>query len=63
MMYIASVTAYLLGQLADIWLFGIIKSFTGGKMLWLRAQGSTIISQVLDSFVVSYVAYRGGIST
>lgn len=59
-MYIASITAYLLGSLADIWLFGVIKRLTKGKMLWLRATGSTIVSQLLDSFVVSYVAYRGG---
>ena len=59
-MYLASLTAYLIGSLADIWLFGVIKRLTKGKYLWLRATGSTIISQLLDSFVVSYVAYRGG---
>ena len=45
-MYVASVTAYLLGSLSDIWLFGIIKKATKGKFLWLRATGSTVISQV-----------------
>jgi len=59
-MYIASITAYLLGSLADIWLFGVIKKLTRGQYLWLRATGSTLISQFLDSFVVSYIAYRGG---
>lgn len=59
-MYLASIVAYLAGSLADIWLFGVIKRLTKGRMLWLRATGSTIISQLLDSFVVSYVAYRGG---
>ena len=59
-MYLASLTAYLIGSLADIWLFGVIKRFTKGKYLWLRATGSTLISQLLDSFVVSYIAYRGG---
>lgn len=52
--------AYLLGQLSDIWLFGIIKRLTKGKFLWLRATGSTIISQMLDSFVVSYIAFSFG---
>ena len=60
LMYIASVTAYLIGSLSDIWLFGIIKKATKGKFLWLRATGSTVISQVLDSFVVSYIAFSLG---
>lgn len=60
LMYIASVTAYLIGSLSDIWLFGIIKKATKGKLLWLRATGSTVISQILDSFVVSYVAFSLG---
>ena len=60
LMYVASVTAYLLGSLSDIWLFGIIKKATQGKLLWLRATGSTVISQILDSFVVSYVAFSFG---
>lgn len=44
----------------DIWLFGIIKRLTKGRWLWLRASGSTIISQLLDSFVVSYIAFSFG---
>ena len=59
-MYIASIIAYLLGSLSDIWLFGVIKRATHGKLLWLRATGSTVISQVLDSFVVSYIAFSLG---
>lgn len=60
LMYIASVTAYFIGSLSDIWLFGVIKKATKGKLLWLRATGSTIISQILDSFVVSYIAFSLG---
>lgn len=60
LMYIASITAYLIGQLCDIWLFGVIKKLTKGKLLWLRATGSTLISQMLDSFVVSYIAFSLG---
>jgi uncharacterized integral membrane protein (TIGR00697 family) len=59
-MYIASVTAYLIGQLADIWVFRVIKRVTRGRLLWLRATGSTVISQTLDSFVVSYLAFSLG---
>lgn len=60
LMYVASICAYFVGSLSDIWLFGIIKKATGGKLLWLRAVGSTVISQVLDSFVVSYLAFSVG---
>jgi uncharacterized integral membrane protein (TIGR00697 family) len=56
-MYIASITAYLIGQLADIWVFHILKKLTRGKLLWLRATGSTVISQTLDSFVVTFLAF------
>lgn len=59
-MYIASICAYFVGSLSDIWLFGVIKKATGGKLLWLRAAGSTVVSQVLDSFVVSYLAFSLG---
>lgn len=43
-----------------MWLFGLIKKLTNGKLLWLRATGSTVISQMLDSFVVSYIAFSFG---
>lgn len=59
-MYIASVSAYLVGQLADIAVFGFIKRLTGQRFVWLRATGSTVISQFLDSFVVSYLAFSLG---
>lgn len=59
-MYIASVTAYLVGQLCDIWVFHLLKKLTAGRLLWLRATGSTVISQTLDSFVVSYLAFGLG---
>ncbi len=56
-MYLASMTAFLLGSLADITLFGWIKRLTGSKYVWLRATGSTVVSQMLDSFVVTYLAF------
>lgn len=59
-MYIASLCAYLVGQLSDIALFGMIKRLTSGKLIWLRATGSTVVSQMLDSFVVSYLAFGLG---
>lgn len=60
LMYVASVSAYFVGSLADIYLFQVIKRATNGKLLWLRATGSTVISQLLDSFVVSYIAFSLG---
>jgi uncharacterized integral membrane protein (TIGR00697 family) len=60
LMYVASCVAYLIGQLTDIWLFGVIKKLTKGQLLWLRATGSTVLSQMIDSFLVSYIAFSLG---
>lgn len=56
---IASLAAFLLGQVCDIWLFGRIKRLTGGRFVWLRATGSTVVSQALDSFVVTLILFWG----
>ncbi len=52
-----SVLAFLIGQLVDVLVFQRIRSITGQKMIWLRATASTAVSQLLDSFVVLYVAF------
>ncbi|MGJ4747283.1 queuosine precursor transporter [Leptospira sp. SA-E8] len=54
-----SIVAYLIGQLVDIQVFHLIRKKTKNKLLWLRATGSTIFSQLLDSYVVIFVAYWG----
>lgn len=54
LMYLASLAAFLLGSLLDIFLFGIFKRLTGGRMVWLRATGSTVVSQLFDSFLVTF---------
>ncbi len=59
-MYVASLCAFLVGQFCDIAIFGFIKRTTGGNMIWLRATGSTLFSQALDSFVVSWIAFGIG---
>jgi uncharacterized integral membrane protein (TIGR00697 family) len=59
-MYIASLCAYLIGQLSDIAVFGLLKRISHGKLLWLRATGSTLISQFIDSFIVTYLAFHLG---
>lgn len=54
---VGSVTAFLVGQIADVLIFHRIKKITGEKALWLRATGSTLISQFIDSFVVIFIAF------
>jgi queuosine precursor transporter len=52
-----SLTAFLIGQLIDVVVFHRIRRATGGRWIWLRATGSTAVSQLIDSFVVLYVAF------
>jgi uncharacterized integral membrane protein (TIGR00697 family) len=52
-----SVTAFLIGQLIDVTLFHRIRRATGERWVWLRATGSTAVSQLVDSFVVLYIAF------
>ena len=59
-MYVASVTAYLVGNFCDIAVFGVFKRLTGGRFIWLRATGSTVVSQMIDSFIVTYLAFGLG---
>lgn len=54
---IASMIAFLIGQLVDVYVFHRIKRRTGDKHVWLRATGSTLISQLIDSFVVLVIAF------
>ncbi|MCX8490481.1 MAG: queuosine precursor transporter [Cyclobacteriaceae bacterium] len=56
---IASLAAFLIGQLVDVFVFQKLRKLTGSKMLWLRATGSTLVSQFIDSFVVLYLAFVG----
>jgi uncharacterized integral membrane protein (TIGR00697 family) len=60
---IGSLTAFILGQLVDVFVFQKLKRVTGNKMLWLRATGSTLISQLIDSFVVLFIAFYGTFET
>jgi len=52
-----SVIAFLLGQLIDVSVFHRIRQRTGERHVWLRATGSTAVSQLVDSFVVLYIAF------
>ncbi|HVY80779.1 MAG TPA: queuosine precursor transporter [Steroidobacteraceae bacterium] len=52
-----SIVAFLLGQLVDVVIFHRIRRVTGERYVWLRATASTAVSQVIDSFVVLYIAF------
>jgi uncharacterized integral membrane protein (TIGR00697 family) len=54
---VGSIIAFLLGQLIDVVIFHRIRRVTGEKWIWLRATGSTVVSQLIDSFVVLYIAF------
>ncbi|HAA13187.1 MAG TPA: hypothetical protein DCE41_16450 [Cytophagales bacterium] len=57
---VGSIIAFLIGQLLDAFVFQKIRKVTKGKRLWLRATGSTLISQFVDSFVVLWIAFYIG---
>ena len=54
---VGSVTAFLVSQLIDVTVFHYVKNRTGNKMIWLRSTGSTVISQLFDSFIVLGIAF------
>ena len=53
----ASLAAYLLSQLHDVWAFHWLKKATQGRHLWLRNNASTLISQLIDSMVFCFLAF------
>ncbi|SFD81906.1 hypothetical protein SAMN05518672_103346 [Chitinophaga sp. CF118] len=57
---IGSITAFLVSQIVDVTIFHRIKKVTGEKYVWLRATGSTIVSQLVDSFIVLFIAFKIG---
>lgn len=57
---IGSLTAFLIGQLVDVTVFHLVKAKTGSSKIWLRATGSTLVSQFIDSFVVLFIAFYIG---
>lgn len=54
---VGSITAFMVSQLIDVTIFHFVKNKTGGKMIWLRSTGSTVISQLFDSFIVLGIAF------
>jgi queuosine precursor transporter len=56
---IGSLVAFVVGQLVDVFVFQRLRKITGARMLWLRSTGSTLVSQLVDSFVVLFIAFYG----
>ena len=54
---VGSITAFLVSQVVDVFVFWFFKERTGERFLWLRATGSTIISQLIDSFIVLGIGF------
>jgi queuosine precursor transporter len=56
---LGSIVAFLVSQVVDVTVFHRIKKATGDKRLWLRATGSTLVSQLVDSYIVLFIAFSG----
>jgi len=54
---VASMVAYLAAQMCDVYLFHFWKRLTGGRHLWLRNNGSTLVSQFVDTFAVITITH------
>jgi uncharacterized integral membrane protein (TIGR00697 family) len=56
---VGSLVAFMVSQLVDVYVFHRIKKITGEKKVWLRATGSTLVSQLVDSYIVLFIAFSG----
>lgn len=54
---VGSIIAFMVSQLIDVTVFWFFKNKTGNQKIWLRTTGSTIISQLFDSFIVLGIAF------
>jgi uncharacterized integral membrane protein (TIGR00697 family) len=52
-----SVVAFALSQLVDVGVFWLVRDRTGDRFLWMRATGSTVVSQLIDSIVIIGIAF------
>ena len=57
---LGSIVAFMVSQIVDVTIFHKIKKITGEKKVWLRATGSTLVSQLIDSFIVLIIAFKIG---
>ncbi|MFT2007923.1 queuosine precursor transporter [Pontibacter sp. 13R65] len=54
---LGSVVAFMVSQFLDATVFHWLRRYTGSKKIWLRATGSTLVSQLVDSVVVLFIAF------
>jgi queuosine precursor transporter len=54
---VGSIIAFMVSQLIDVTVFWYFRNKTGDKKIWLRTTGSTVISQLFDSFIVLGIAF------
>lgn len=54
---VGSIIAFMVSQLIDVWMFWFFKKRTGENKIWLRTTGSTVVSQLFDSFIVLGIAF------
>lgn len=54
---VGSIVAFLVSQLVDVFMFWFFRERTGEKMIWLRSTGSTVVSQLVDTFIVGGIAF------
>jgi len=54
---VGSIVAFLVAQLVDVMVFWFVRNRTGHRFLWLRATGSTAVSQLVDTFVILFIAF------
>lgn len=54
---VGSIIAFLVSQLVDVYIFWLFRNKTGSRLIWLRATGSTVISQLIDTFLVQFIAF------
>lgn len=54
---VGSIVAFAVSQALDAVVFVMLRARTSGRLLWLRAVGSTVVSQLIDSFIVTYIAF------
>jgi queuosine precursor transporter len=54
---LGSIIAFLASQLIDVYVFWLFRNRTGSKLIWLRATGSTVVSQLVDTFLVQFIAF------
>jgi len=54
---VGSMVAFLVSQMVDVVVFWMLRRRTGGRFLWMRATGSTAVSQLIDTFVVMGIGF------